>query len=93
MRDQDFRLIKTALSDGNSLGVTQLKSLQMMANNSPQAQRAAKMRTNLNIHHAAQLHPALQRKENNTALPDGLKTGKGSANFYSQNKVGRGRGI
>jgi hypothetical protein len=45
-----------------------------MANNSPQANKIAQFQAMADNHTAAQQHP-IQKKENNTGLPDNLKTG------------------
>lgn len=57
----------------NSPQVSQLKSFQEMANNRPQAKETAQLRTKANNQSAQQ--QSIQKKENNTGLPDNLKTG------------------
>ena len=57
----------------NSLQVSQLRAFQEMANNSPQAKQAAQLQTMADNHSAKQ--QPIQKKENNTGLPDNLKTG------------------
>jgi hypothetical protein len=50
------------------------RKLQELANNNPQAQRTAQFQAMANNHHAQQSQP-IQKKPNNTGLPDDLKTG------------------
>lgn len=50
------------------------RKLQEMANNSPQVKRAPQLQTMANNYFAQQQNP-IQKKENNTGLPDNLKTG------------------
>jgi len=50
------------------------RKLQEMANNNPQAKKAAQLQTMADNYSARQQHP-IQKKENNTGLPDNLKTG------------------
>jgi hypothetical protein len=49
------------------------RNLQELANNSPQANKTAQLQTMVN-NQSAQQQP-IQKKENNTGLPDNLKTG------------------
>ena len=56
------------------LQVTQLMALQDMANNSPQVEKAAQLQAMADNHSSQQQQP-IQKKENNTGLPDTLKTG------------------
>ena len=58
----------------NSLRVMQLKAFQDMANNSPQAKQAAQLQSMADNYSAQEQQP-IQKKENNTGLPDNLKTG------------------
>jgi hypothetical protein len=58
----------------NSPQVSQLRAFQDMANNSPQAKETAQMQSMEDNHSAKQRQP-IQKKENNTGLPDTLKTG------------------
>lgn len=74
-----------ALTD-NSPGAMQLKSFQTMANNSPQTQQIAQLQAMVN-HHAAQQPQPIQKKENNTGLPDDLKTGMENLSGMSLNHV------
>lgn len=57
----------------NSPRVSQLKVYQEMANNSPQPYKIVQLQT-MADNHSAQQQP-IQKKENNTGLPDNLKTG------------------
>ena len=50
------------------------RKLQEMANNSPQAKQTAQLQSIADNHSAQQQNP-IQKKENNTGLPDNLKTG------------------
>lgn len=50
------------------------RKLQEMANNSPQVKQAAQLQDRADNYSAQQQQP-LQKKENNTGLPDNLKTG------------------
>ncbi|MBL4663083.1 MAG: DUF4157 domain-containing protein [Flavobacteriaceae bacterium] len=50
------------------------RKLQEMANNRPQAQQATQLQSIADNHFTEQKKP-LQKKENNTGLPDNLKTG------------------
>ena len=58
----------------NSPHFSQLRALQEMANNSPQVKQMAQLQAMAN-NHSAQQHQPIQKKENNTGLPDNLKTG------------------
>jgi hypothetical protein len=58
----------------NSLQVKQLMAFQDMANNSQEAKKTAQLRSMADNHSAQQEQP-IQKKENNTGLPDNLKTG------------------
>lgn len=58
----------------NSPQVSQLRALQNIANNSPQTTQAAQLQTT-GHHHSAQQSQPIQKKNNNTGLPDDLKTG------------------
>ena len=58
----------------NSPRAIQLRAFRDMANNSPQANKIAQFQAMADNHTAAQQHP-IQKKENNTGLPDNLKTG------------------
>ena len=58
----------------NSPQAAQLRALQDMANNSPQTERTAQLQSKADNHSAQQQQP-IQKKENNTGLPDNLKTG------------------
>jgi hypothetical protein len=58
----------------NSPRAMQLKAFQDMANNSPQAKQTAQLQS-IEDNHSAQQQNPIQKKENNTGLPDNLKTG------------------
>jgi hypothetical protein len=58
----------------NSPQVKQLMAFQDMANNSPQAKKTVQLQAMADNHSAQQQQP-IQKKENNTGLPDNLKTG------------------
>jgi hypothetical protein len=58
----------------NSPQVSQLMAFQDMANNSPQVKQAAQLQAMVDNHSSQQQQP-IQKKENNTGLPDNLKTG------------------
>jgi hypothetical protein len=58
----------------NSPQVSQLRAFQEMANNSPQAKQSAQLQAMANNHSSKEQQP-FQKKENNTGLPDNLKTG------------------
>ena len=51
-----------------------MRKLQEMANNSPQAKQAAQLQAMADNSSSQPQHP-IQKKENNTGLPDNLKTG------------------
>ena len=57
----------------NSPQVSQLRAFQDMANKSPQAKQATQLQTMADSHSTDQ--QPIQKKENNTGLPDNLKTG------------------
>jgi len=54
--------------------ISQLRVFQEMASNSPQAKQVAQLQVMADNHSAQQQQP-IQKKENNTGLPDNLKTG------------------
>jgi hypothetical protein len=58
----------------NSPQAVKLKALQVMANNSQQFHQVAQLQTN-KANHSSQNQLLIQKKENNTGLPDHLKTG------------------
>ncbi len=62
------------------------RKLQDMANNSPQAKQAAQLRA-MADNHSVQHHHLLQKKENNTGLPDNLKSGVENLSGYSMDDV------
>lgn len=70
--------------DNRSEAVAQRK-LQEMANNSPQVKQSAQLQANDNL--SAQQKQPIQKKENNTGLPDNLKSGIESFSSYSMDDV------
>ena len=58
----------------NSPQVSQLRAIQDRANNCPQFSKTAQLQAMADNHSAQQQQP-IQKKENNTGLPDNLKTG------------------
>ena len=58
----------------NSPQVSQLRAIQDRANNSPQFSKTAQLQAMADNHSAQQQQP-IQKKKNNTGLPDNLKTG------------------
>ena len=58
----------------NSPQVSQLRAIQDMANNSPQFSKAAQLQA-MADNYSAQKQQPIQKKKNNTGLPDNLKTG------------------
>jgi hypothetical protein len=69
----------------NSPQVSQLRAFQEMANNSPQAKQAAQIQTMADNHSAKQ--QPIQKNENNTGLPNNLKTGMENLSGYSMDDV------
>jgi len=61
------------------------RKLQEMANNSAQAKQAAQLQTMANNY--AALQQPIQKKENNTGLPDNLKSGIENLSGYSMDDV------
>jgi Domain of unknown function (DUF4157) len=84
-------LIKAANNSPQSI---QMKAFQELANNSPQTQKAAQWKA-LASNHAVQntqhiqqkTSPEPSRKENNTGLPDHLKSGIENLSGYTMNDV------
>jgi hypothetical protein len=70
----------------NSPQVSQLRAFQDMANNSPQAKQTAQLQVMADNNSAQQLQH-IQKKENNTGLPDNLKTGMESLSGMSLDDV------
>jgi diketogulonate reductase-like aldo/keto reductase len=70
----------------NSPRAMQLKAFHNMGNNSPQAKQAAQLQAMADNHSARQQQP-IQKKENNTGLPDNLKTGMENLSGYSMDDV------
>ena len=58
----------------NSPQALQIKTIQDMAKNSPQVKQAAQLQS-MADNHSAQQQESIQKKENNTGLPNNLKTG------------------
>jgi hypothetical protein len=58
----------------NSPQVSQLRAFQERANNSPQFNKMAQLQA-MADNYSAQQHQPIQKKKNNTGLPDNLKTG------------------
>ncbi|NBP67375.1 MAG: DUF4157 domain-containing protein [Cytophagia bacterium] len=70
----------------NSPKAMQLKAFQEMANNSRQAKQAAQLQAMADNYSARQQQP-IQKKENNTGLPDNLKSGIENLSGYSMDDV------
>jgi hypothetical protein len=62
------------------------RKLQEIANNSPQTKQAAKLQAMANTYTAQHQQP-IQKKENNTGLPDNLKSGIENLSGYSMDDV------
>jgi hypothetical protein len=62
------------------------RKLQNMANNSSQAKQAAQLQATADTY-SAQQHPTVQRQENNTGLPDNLKSGMENLSGLSMDDV------
>ena len=73
------------VEDNRPIAIVQRK-LQEMANNSPQVKQPAQLQTIANNHSAQQQQP-IQKKENNTGLPDNLKLGIENLSGHSMNDV------
>ncbi|MEQ9290062.1 MAG: DUF4157 domain-containing protein [Cyclobacteriaceae bacterium] len=71
--------------DNRYAAVAQRK-LQEMANNSPQAKQVAQLQAIADNYSARRLHP-IQKKENNTGLPDNLKSSIENLSGYSMDDV------
>lgn len=65
---------------GNNPQANQLKAIRETADNSPRAQQVAQMQAMADQH-------AVQKKENNTGLPDNLKSGVENISGYSLDDV------
>lgn len=70
----------------NSPQVKQLRTFQAMANNSRQAKKAVQLQTMADNSVMQQPYP-IQKKENNTGLPDNLKSGIENLSGYSMDDV------
>jgi hypothetical protein len=62
------------------------RKLEKMANNSPQARQAEQLQA-MADNYSAQHQNAIQKKENNTGLPDNLKSGIENLSGYSMDDV------
>ena len=65
----------------------QMRKLQEMANNSPQAKRTPQLQATADNHSIQQQQHRIQKKENNTGLPDNLKSGIENLSGYSMDDV------
>jgi hypothetical protein len=70
----------------SSQKVSQLRAFQNMADNSPQAKQTAQLQS-VAANHSAQQQNSIQKKENNTGLPDNLKSGIENLSGYSMDDV------
>lgn len=70
----------------NSPRVQQLRAYQEMANNSAQVKQAAQLNA-MTDNHSAQQEGPIQRKENNTGLPNNLKSGIENLSGFSMDDV------
>lgn len=70
----------------NSLQVKQMKAFQEMANNRPQVKQAAQLQVLADNYSVLRQQP-IQKKENNTGLPDNLKSGIENLTGYSMDDV------
>lgn len=70
----------------NSQQAKQLNFFQEIANNNPQARQAAQLHAMANNYSSQQQQP-IQKKENNTGLPDNLKSGIENLSGYSMDDV------
>jgi hypothetical protein len=70
----------------NSPRTKQLRAFQEMANNSPQAKQTAQLQAMVANYSARQQQP-IQKKENNTGLPDKLKSGIENLSGHSLDDV------
>jgi hypothetical protein len=67
--------------------VSQLKAFQDMADKSPQVNHIARLRTTADNYSAQRQQQPIQKKENNTGLPDNLKTGMENLSGMSMDDV------
>lgn len=70
----------------NRLGAIARGNMQEMVNSSLQGKQGAQLQTIANNHVAQHQHP-IQKKENNTGLPDNLKSGIENLSGYSMDNV------
>lgn len=73
------------IADGSSQ-VSQLKSFQELADKSVHAKQMAQLQSRADTF-SGQQHPTIQRQENNTGLPDNLKTGMENLTGHSMDDV------
>lgn len=85
-RKQAVAQIKMQEIANNSEQVSQLSAFQEMAIISPQVNELTQLQSIENDHVAAQQNP-IQKKPNNTGLPDNLKTGIENLSGYSMDDV------
>jgi hypothetical protein len=71
----------------NSPRVSQLKAFQDMADKSPQVNHIARLRATADNYSAQRQQQPIQKKENNTGLPDNLKTGMENLSGMSMDDV------
>ncbi len=71
--------------DNRPEAITQ-RRLEEMANYSPQAKQASQLQA-MAVNHSAQQQQPIQKKENNTGLPDNLKSGIENLSGYSMGDV------
>lgn len=82
-RPEAIQMRKIQEMANDSPKVKQLSAFQEMANHSPQVRQAAQLQA-MAYHHSAN---PIQKKENNTGLPDDLKSGIESLSGYSMDDV------
>lgn len=70
----------------NRLETVAQRNLQEMSNNSPQVKYAAQLQAMADSYSSGQQHP-VQKKENNTGLPDNLKSGMENLSGYAMDDV------
>jgi hypothetical protein len=73
-RPEAVEQLKLQEMANSSPQVSQLKAFQVMVNNSPQAKQVTQLQA-MADNHSAQRYQPIQMNENNTGLPDNLKTG------------------
>ncbi|SER56985.1 hypothetical protein SAMN05421690_10391 [Nitrosomonas sp. Nm51] len=70
----------------NSSQASRLRAFQEMANNSPQAKQAAQLQA-MADNYSAQKQSIINKQENNTGLPNNLKSGIENLSGYSMDDV------